>query len=116
MIEAAVKAVVEEGRPYDLELEIVRATGVRQWVHMIGHPMRENGRVIQVRGRLQDITPQELAAPPRANQRGKKCVAIAFAMAVQPAILSHPHRHSNDESTGLREFADLPRSARATPA
>lgn len=55
-IEAAVNAAIEEGRPYDLELEIVTAKGVRKWIRTIGHPVVEEGRVTLVRGSIQDIT------------------------------------------------------------
>ncbi|MBL9207132.1 MAG: PAS domain S-box protein [Opitutaceae bacterium] len=55
-IEAAVNAAIEQGRPYDLELEIVTAKGVRKWVRTIGHPVVEAGRVTLVRGSIQDVT------------------------------------------------------------
>ncbi|MTW21080.1 diguanylate cyclase domain-containing protein [Allochromatium palmeri] len=60
-IEAAVRAAGEEGRPYDLELEIVSATGRRKWVRTIGHPVLEQGRVTQVFGAIQDITERKRA-------------------------------------------------------
>ncbi len=55
-IEAAVKQSVEQGIPYDLELEIVSAKGIHKWVRTIGHPVTENGRVVRVHGSFQDIT------------------------------------------------------------
>lgn len=55
-IDAAVRAAVEQGIPYDLELEIVSAKGVRKWVRTIGRPVTENGRIVQLRGSFQDIT------------------------------------------------------------
>ncbi len=56
IIAAAVKEAVERGVPYDLELEILSAKGVRKWVRTIGHPVMEGGRVVRVIGSLQDIT------------------------------------------------------------
>lgn len=56
IIDKAVKAAVEEGVPYDLELEIQTPAGNRKWVRTIGRPVRENGRIVQVRGSLQDVT------------------------------------------------------------
>jgi two-component system, cell cycle sensor histidine kinase and response regulator CckA len=47
---------VEQGIPYDLELEILTAKGVRKWIRTIGHPVLENGRVVRVQGSFQDIT------------------------------------------------------------
>lgn len=60
-IEAAVNQVVAQARPYDLELELVTAKGVRKWVRTIGHPVLENGRVVAVNGSLQDITERKQA-------------------------------------------------------
>ena len=61
MIEKAFKEAVERGQPYDLELEVVSAKGVRKWVRTIGQPIIENGTVLQVRGALQDITERKIA-------------------------------------------------------
>jgi two-component system cell cycle sensor histidine kinase/response regulator CckA len=48
-------------KPYDLELELVSAKGVRKWVRSIGHPKVENGNVVQVMGSFQDITERKHA-------------------------------------------------------
>ncbi len=55
-IEAAVKAAVEQGTPYDLQLELVTAAGAHKWVRTIGHPVVETGKVVRVRGSFQDVT------------------------------------------------------------
>ncbi|WP_319405332.1 transporter substrate-binding domain-containing protein [uncultured Desulfosarcina sp.] len=55
-IENAVKAAIEFGKSYDLELEIITAKGVKKWVRTIGQPQLANGKVVQVRGSFQDIT------------------------------------------------------------
>jgi PAS domain S-box-containing protein len=55
-IKAAVARCVEEGVPYDLELEIVSAKGIRKWVRTIGHPEFKEGGGTLVRGSFQDIT------------------------------------------------------------
>jgi PAS domain S-box-containing protein len=60
-IEQAVKAAVEEGRPYDLELEFVSARGVHKWIRTVGQPVAEDGRVIRVQGAFQDITARKQA-------------------------------------------------------
>ena len=55
-LEEAIKAAVEYGKPYDLELELITANNTHKWVHIIGHPTVENNKVVQVRGSFQDIT------------------------------------------------------------
>lgn len=60
-IEAAVKEAVEHGTPYSLELEITTVSGATKWVHTIGHPHVEDGRVVRVRGSMQDITDRKRA-------------------------------------------------------
>ena len=55
-IEIAVKEAVDLGTPYDLELEIVSAEGIRKWVRTIGHPVTRDGRVVEVKGSFQDIS------------------------------------------------------------
>jgi PAS domain S-box-containing protein/diguanylate cyclase (GGDEF)-like protein len=60
-IQAAVREAVEHGKPYDLELELVSAKGVHKWVRSMSHPVLENGKVVKVRGTIQDITERKLA-------------------------------------------------------
>ena len=55
-IEQAVKDVVELGRPYDLELEMVSAKGNHKWVRTMAIPVISDGRVFKVQGIFQDIT------------------------------------------------------------
>lgn len=55
-IEAAVEGAIQRGEPYDLQLELVSAKGVRKWVRTIGHPVIEGGKVVRLRGSFQDIT------------------------------------------------------------
>jgi PAS domain S-box-containing protein len=55
-IEQAVHDAVASGKEYDLELELVSAKGIHKWVHTIGQPVVENGKVVKVRGSFQDVT------------------------------------------------------------
>ena len=55
-IEIAIKEAVELGKSFDLELELITITGIRKWVRLIGRPIKQNGKVICIRGSLQDIT------------------------------------------------------------
>lgn len=60
-IEQALKEALELARPYDLELEMVSATGQPKWVRTMGLPISEGNRVIKVRGIFQDITERKRA-------------------------------------------------------
>lgn len=60
-IALAVENAISQGVAYDLELEFVSTKGVRKWVHTIGEPVLESGRVIKLRGTLQDITERKQA-------------------------------------------------------
>jgi PAS domain S-box-containing protein len=55
-MEAVARRALENGSPYDLELEFVSAKGTHKWVRTIGEPVIEDGRVIRLHGSLQDIT------------------------------------------------------------
>ena len=56
IIDAAFKRLVAEGVPYDLELGLIRADGQRAWVHTIGRPLIDDGRVVRVGGNISDVT------------------------------------------------------------
>ncbi len=55
-IENAIHEAVASGRSYDLQLQLTTASGERKWVRTIGHPQKEDGKVVAVRGSFQDIT------------------------------------------------------------
>lgn len=55
-IEHAFNELVKKGVPYDLELELVSAKGVRKWVRVTGDPVMGDGGVLQLQGAVQDIT------------------------------------------------------------
>jgi PAS domain S-box-containing protein len=59
-IEKAVEEAIRNGTPYDLELKLVSATNKLKWVRTICSPIVENGKVIKVRGSIQDITERKL--------------------------------------------------------
>jgi PAS domain S-box-containing protein len=84
-IEAAVKLAVEQAIPYDLELEIVSARGVPKWVRTIGHPVKENGRVVRVRGSFQDITGR------RRSEEAHARLATAAAQAAETIVITDLH-------------------------
>jgi PAS domain S-box-containing protein len=60
-LEAALRAAIDRGTPYDLELQLTSARGVKKWVRTICRPITDNGKVVRVRGSLQDITDRKRA-------------------------------------------------------
>ncbi len=55
-LEAALAAAMQDGVAHDMELQLTAIDGVKRWVRTICRPIVEGGRVIRVRGSLQDIT------------------------------------------------------------
>lgn len=55
-IRAALDAALRNGTPYDLELEMITPKGRRKWVRTIGRPIVKDGKVVRVRGSIQDIS------------------------------------------------------------
>lgn len=61
-ITTAFQRAIDLGESYDLELQLTRADGRRIWIRTIGEPVRDStGRVVIVRGSLQDITERKRA-------------------------------------------------------
>ena len=56
LIEQALKAAIEEGIPYDLELETFTTQGNRINVRTTGTPQMVDGKVVRLSGIFQDIT------------------------------------------------------------
>ena len=61
VISEAVRRTIEEGVPYDVELQLITAKKNRVWVRTIGEAIRKNGRIVKVRGVFQDINQRKLA-------------------------------------------------------
>jgi PAS domain S-box-containing protein len=57
----ALEAAGERGEPFDLELELHGVDGQLRWVRSVGRPVWEDGRVVQLRGFIQDITARKAA-------------------------------------------------------
>jgi PAS domain S-box-containing protein len=60
-VQAAVQAAIENGTAYDREWPFITAKGKRIWVRAQGFAVRENGKIIQLRGTFQDITERKQA-------------------------------------------------------
>lgn len=53
----ALNLCVDDGQPFDLEMELVTGTGRRVWLRSVGEPVRDvTGAVVAIQGALQDIT------------------------------------------------------------
>jgi len=65
VIEEAVRRALEDGEPFDLELELITAKGTLRWVHATGRSRTEDGRPVDVMGTIQDITTRRIAEAER---------------------------------------------------
>lgn len=52
----AINKSQQDGTPYDLELKLVCARGQHKWVRTKSIPVMQDGRVVRMRGSMQDIT------------------------------------------------------------
>lgn len=55
-VRQAVDLAFKEGRPYDMQYEMILRSGETKWVRTVGRPVMKEGRVIKLRGIIQDIT------------------------------------------------------------
>lgn len=55
-IEAVIEGAVERGEPWDIEAQMSTRAGRQKWVRVLGTPLTEHGRVVRLRGTVQDIT------------------------------------------------------------
>ena len=61
VIEAAVRAGIEQGTPWDLELPLITAKGCRIWARAQGSVVFEHGEAVTLVGAFQDITGRKTA-------------------------------------------------------
>ena len=61
VIAAAVRAAIDEGTPYDLQLSLISQCGTPLWVRSQCQPLRENDKTVMLYGAFQDITGQKAA-------------------------------------------------------
>jgi PAS domain S-box-containing protein len=61
-IEAAIRASLEQGQPFALELPIITAVGRPIWIRVQGTAVYEGDKVVMLRGAMQDITESKVAA------------------------------------------------------
>jgi PAS domain S-box-containing protein/putative nucleotidyltransferase with HDIG domain len=88
IIEKAIQDVITDGKPYDLELEIISAKGVHKWVRTVGAPVIVDGKVIKVQGVMQDIT--ELKHSEIESQRNILKYQMLFESSQDALMTSSP--------------------------
>jgi PAS domain S-box-containing protein len=81
-VRAAFAAAIEQGVPFDLEVPFSTATGRRLWVRAKGQPLEREGRVVLVRGALQDITDQK--ADEQELQKAVDALSLVYQFAAGP--------------------------------
>lgn len=54
--QAAIQRAIAEGKPYELEMELLLPDGERRWIRSYGEPVFEEGKVIRIEGAVQNIT------------------------------------------------------------
>jgi diguanylate cyclase (GGDEF)-like protein len=59
IISTVVNDAIENGTPWDVELELITAKKNRKWVRAQGDAIYENGKVVRLVGAFQDITQQK---------------------------------------------------------
>jgi PAS domain S-box-containing protein len=69
VISEAVRRAIEDGEPFDVELQLITAKKNRIWVRAIGKAIRENGRTAKVRGVFHEINQRKLAEIDLAKHR-----------------------------------------------
>ncbi|MCW7462402.1 PAS domain S-box protein [Leptospira limi] len=74
----AVQELLETGKEYDLELEMVTAKGNQTWIRTIGRAEYEDDRVVKIYGIIQDI-----------NERKKWEMALASQTAILWSFVEH---------------------------
>src|SRR5512143_4166089 len=61
IISSAVKEAIEQGKEFSLELQLITAKGRLIWVEAVGKAIRDENRVVKVRGAFRDITERKKA-------------------------------------------------------
>jgi PAS domain S-box-containing protein len=56
IIEKAFNELAHYGKPYDLDLEIISAKGIRKPIRTTGFPVYQGGKIVKAQGIFQDIT------------------------------------------------------------
>jgi len=62
LLKSAVEQALQDGTPYELELQMIRGDGNLVWTNARGEVLRDaEGKIIKLRGTLQDIAERKQA-------------------------------------------------------
>jgi PAS domain S-box-containing protein len=71
-LRAAVEAALHTGAPYELDLKMVRPDSTHRWVRARGEVQRDGtGRIVGLRGTVQDITERKAAEDALSSMNGR---------------------------------------------
>ena len=56
VLSAAMDLTIKEGKPYNLDLQLITAKKNKIWVRIIGHAYLINGKIVKIGGMFQEIT------------------------------------------------------------
>jgi PAS domain S-box-containing protein len=115
IISKAVQGAIEEGHPFDEELELITAKQNRIWVRAVGKGYLENGKIARISGIFQDITARKKAESLKAIQgelaqilSGKIDLMDAFSALLDAAIqlsgMDCGGVYAMDEQTGCLDL------------
>ena len=105
LLNGAVMAAVNQGRPFDIEFRILRPDGEVRWMHAIGHVRRDDdGHVASVFGTAQDVSDRRmLQAQLRQAQKLESIGTLAGGVA----------HEINNPINGIMNYAQLIRDSLA---
>ncbi|MBN1475716.1 PAS domain S-box protein [Candidatus Sumerlaeota bacterium] len=82
----AQRRAVEEGVPFDLELQAHTAKGNLLWCRISGEPVFRSGKCVKLRGTFQDITVRKLAELALEEQNERLSILNAVAQATTGSL------------------------------
>ncbi len=85
-VRAAMRRCVREGLPWHLEMQILRVDGTRLWVRVRAEAVLEGGRVVRVRGIMQDI--DEMRSATERLRASEERMAKLFQLLPSPVGFS----------------------------
>lgn len=85
LMKKSMKAAVEKGIPFDIEVEIVDAKGNKKWCRGTGNPVIEDSKVVKLIGSFQDIT--ERKARELERKRNEEKYKFLFDHSPNPMLI-----------------------------
>jgi len=101
VISEAVGLAISEGRPFDVELQLITATRKRLWVRAVGEAVQLDGKVVSVRGVFQDINASKLVELELKKHREHLEELVADRTAELAKMVENLNRSNNE----LTQFA-----------